>query len=89
MGHIQIRNVPEDVHRTLKARAAKEGMSLSEYLLREVVDLAERPTLAEMTERIRSRPMIRSNVAAADLIREAREERERELDVRLGRVPRR
>ena len=89
MGHIQIRNVPEDLHRTLKAKAAKEGMSLSEYLLREVVDLAARPTLAEMTERIRSRPMIRSKVPAAELIREAREERERELDVRLGRVPRR
>jgi antitoxin FitA len=87
MGHIQIRNVPEDVHRTLKARAAKEGMSLSEYLLAQVTELAQRPTLEEMTERIRSRPMIRSNVAAADLIREAREERERELDVRLGRVP--
>ena len=89
MGHIQIRNVPDDLHRTLKARAAKEGMSLSEYLLREVVDLAARPTLAEMTERIRSRPMIRSKVAAAELIREARDERERELDVRLGRVSRR
>ena len=46
MGHIQIRNVPEDVHRTLKARAAREGMSLSEYLLRDVVELASRPTLA-------------------------------------------
>jgi len=33
MGHIQIRNVPEDIHRTLKSRAAKEGLSLSEYLL--------------------------------------------------------
>jgi len=51
MGHIQIRNVPEDIHRTLKARAAKEGLSLSEYLLREAVDLAERPTMAEMIER--------------------------------------
>jgi antitoxin FitA len=89
MGHIQIRNVPDDLHRTLKARAAKEGMSLSEYLLREVVELAASPTLAEMTERIRSRPMIRSKVPAAELIREAREERERELDVRLGRVTRR
>ena len=89
MGHIQIRNVPDDLHRKLKARAAEEGMSLSEYLLREVEDNAARPTLAEMTERIRSRPMIRSKVPAADLIREAREERDRELDARLGRVPRR
>ena len=83
MGHIQIRNVPEDVHRTLKARAAKEGMSLSEYLLRDVVELARRPTLEEITERIRSRPMIQSDFSAADALREAREERERELDARL------
>ena len=89
MGHIQIRNVPEDVHRTLKARAAKEGLSLSEYLRREVLDFAQRPTLAEVTERIRSRPMIRSEISAAELIREAREERERELDDRLGRIARR
>jgi plasmid stability protein len=89
MGHIQIRNVPDDVHRTLKARAAKEGVSLSEYLRREVLDFAQRPTLAEVTERIRSRPMIRSEIPAAELIREAREERERELDDRLGRIARR
>jgi antitoxin FitA len=89
MGHIQIRNVPEDVHRTLKARAAKEGLSLSEYLRREVLDFAQRPTLAEVTERIRSRPMVTSEIPAADLIREAREERERELDDRLGRIARR
>jgi plasmid stability protein len=81
MGHIQIRNVPEDVHRTLKARAAKEGMSLSEYLLRDVVELAQRPTLDEVLERIRSRPMIDSDFSAADALREAREERE--LDARM------
>jgi plasmid stability protein len=79
MGHIQIRNVPDDVHRTLKARAAKAGMSLSEYLLRDVVDIAQRPTLEEMVERIRNRPMVRSRVSSAELIRESREEREREL----------
>ena len=79
MGHIQIRNVPEDLHRTLKARAAKEGMSLSEYLLREVADLAERPTIAEVTERIRKRTRVQFDVPVADIIREDREERERYL----------
>jgi plasmid stability protein len=83
MGHIQIRNVPEDVHRTLKARAAKEGLSLSEYLLREAVDLAERPTMAEMIERIRSRPQVRTTFSSAELIRAEREERDRELIDRL------
>jgi plasmid stability protein len=82
MGHIQIRNVPEDVHRSLKARAAKKGMSLSEYLLAQVTEIAERPSLEELVERIRRRPMARSQTSGAELVREAREERERELDVR-------
>lgn len=79
MGHIQIRNVPEDVHRTLKARAAKEGMSLSEYLLRDIVDRATHPTIAEISERIRKRTRVRLDVSVADLIREERDERERHL----------
>jgi plasmid stability protein len=82
MGHIQIRNVPEDVHRTLKARAAKRGMSLSEFLLAEVTELARLPTLEEHVARVRSRPMVDLGASAADLIRDAREERERELDAR-------
>jgi plasmid stability protein len=82
MGHIQIRNVPDDVHRTLKSRAAMKGMSLSEFLLAEVTELAEHPSLEELVARIRSRPMIRPQVSNAELIREARAERERELDVR-------
>jgi plasmid stability protein len=52
---IQIRNVPDELHRTLKVRAAKEGMTLSDYLLSEIERVAERPTLAEMMERLRSR----------------------------------
>jgi plasmid stability protein len=79
MGHIQIRNVPDDIHRTLKARAAKAGMSLSEYLLRDLVEIAERPTLEEMTERIRQRPGVDFDVPAAEIIREEREARERHL----------
>jgi plasmid stability protein len=82
MGHIQIRTVPEDVHRTLKSRAATRGMSLSEFLLAEVTELAEHPSLEELVARIRSRPMIRSKVSNAELIRQARAERERELDAR-------
>ena len=52
---IQIRNVPDDLHRTLKVRAAKAGMTLSDYLLSEIEQVAEKPTLAEMMERLRSR----------------------------------
>src|SRR5690348_10790064 len=49
---IQLRNVPDALHRTLKARAALAGMSLSDYLLAEIRHVAERPTLAELRERL-------------------------------------
>jgi plasmid stability protein len=52
---IQIRNVPDELHRTLKVRAAKAGMTLSDYLLSEIEQIAERPTLTEMMERLRRR----------------------------------
>lgn len=53
---IQIRNVPDALHRILKSRAALEGMSLSDYLLGELRRVAERPTLAEMIERLEKLP---------------------------------
>ena len=82
---IQVRNVPEDVHRTLKARAAKAGMSLSDYLLRELTLLARRPTWEEIFEEIdRDGPAL-EGVDAAELIREGREERDRELMARILR----
>jgi antitoxin FitA len=52
---VQIHNVPDELHRTLKTRAAKAGMTLSDYLLSEIEQIAERPTLAEMMERLRQR----------------------------------
>lgn len=72
---IQIRNVPESIHRTLKVRAALAGMSLSEYLLNEVRQIAERPTLDEMLERLSNRPPTSFSVSAADIIREERDRR--------------
>ena len=52
---IQLRNVPDALHRGLKARAAMAGMSLSDYLLAEIKEIAERPTLAELRERLHKR----------------------------------
>lgn len=52
---IQIRNVPDDIHRTLRARAAAAGVSLSDYLLAEIVRLAERPPAADVLARAGSR----------------------------------
>ena len=54
MASLQIREVPEDVHRILKSRAAAAGQSLSEYALAELRKSAERPTIAELTARIAS-----------------------------------
>jgi antitoxin FitA len=78
---IQIRNVPEELHRTLKARAAKSGKSLSDYLLDELRHLGERPTLRELRERIASRePVQLPEGSIADAIREEREARERHFE---------
>jgi uncharacterized protein (DUF1778 family) len=71
MGLIQIRHVPDDVHRALKARAAAEGRSLSDYVLEEITRMARTPTPAELDERIRSRG--RAGVTTADIL-EARDE---------------
>jgi len=55
---IQIRNVPDDLHRTLKVRAARAGMTLSGYLLSEIEHVAEKPTMSEWLERVRSREQV-------------------------------
>ena len=70
---IQIRNVPEALHRQLKSRAAMAGMSLSDYLLGEVRQIAERPTLQELRTRLHSRPAANPEVAPADAIRAERD----------------
>jgi len=74
---IQIRNVPEHVSRRLKAMAAAQGQSLSEFLLGEVTVLANRPTLKELTERISHRSPL--DIDAADVVREARDARDAQL----------
>jgi antitoxin FitA len=72
---VQIRNVPPEFHRRLKARAALEGMSMSDYILREIGKALERPTRAEVLERLRSRPVRRLKRNAAEVIRAEREAR--------------
>ena len=72
---IQVRNVPEEVHRKLKARAARAGMSLSAYALAELQSGLERPTTDELMQRLRSREPVSARTRPADLIREQRERR--------------
>lgn len=72
---IQLRNVPDALHRSLKARAAMAGMSLSDYLLGEIKEIAERPTLAQLRERLHMRRPVAVELETARLIREEREAR--------------
>jgi len=72
---VQIRNVPSDLHRELKARAALEGMSLSEYLLRELRHALDRPTVSEMRKRLASRQPVRPRLTPAAAVRAERNSR--------------
>jgi antitoxin FitA len=72
---IQVRDVPDSVHDTLKSRAAREGMSLSDFIKRELERVAERPTMQEWLERAQQAKPIPSKRTAAQVIREVREER--------------
>lgn len=72
---IQIRNVPDDVHRVLKVRAAQQGTSLSEYLLREVLLHASRPTLEDWLARVAEKEPVIGVPPAEDVVREIRDGR--------------
>lgn len=72
---IQIRNVPNALHRKLKARAAMAGMSLSDYLLSEIRQSAEVPTLAEFEELLKKREPVTVELDAVLILREEREAR--------------
>lgn len=72
---VQVRNVPPELHRRLKARAAIEGMSMSQYVLRELRKVLDRPTREDVLERLRARPVRRLSRPAADVIRAERDSR--------------
>ena len=73
MTTLQVRNVPDDVSRTLKARAAEEGQSLSEYTLRILEREAARPSRAEILARLAALPAVDVDEDPADTIRRSRE----------------
>lgn len=72
---VQIRSVPEDLHRRLKARAAIEGISMSEFVLREIKKALDRPTREEVLARLQARPVRQIRRPAADVIRAERDAR--------------
>ena len=70
---IQIRNVPDELHRRLKTRAAQAGMSLTDYLLNEVRKIAEQPTWEEFRARLAQRSPVELSIEPAEIIREMRD----------------
>ena len=72
---IQIRNVPDAVHRELKARAAEQGRTLTDYLLEEIERLASIPTQDEMLARLGSLPRIRLKPTPTEILRKERDRR--------------
>jgi antitoxin FitA len=71
---IQIRNVPDDLHRKLKARAAQAGMSLSDYLLNEIRKGAEMPTLDEWFAPVATHSPVTLSESPAEMIRRVRDQ---------------
>jgi antitoxin FitA len=69
---IQIRNVPDALHRRLKSRAARAGMSLLEYVLQQIRAVAERPTIEEMRARLARRSTVTLSVDTAAAVRAER-----------------
>jgi len=72
---IQIRNVPEPLHRRLKSKAALEGLSLSEFLLKEIEQVAQRPSLKELEERLAVRAPVKYKISPAQILRQERTRR--------------
>ncbi len=72
---LQIRNLTPDLHRRLKIRAATEGVSMSEFVLREIRKSLDRPSRAEVLARIRAEPVRNLGCRAADLVRADRDSR--------------
>jgi plasmid stability protein len=72
---IQLRRVPDELHRRLKTRAAAQGLSLSDFLLQEVRKVAARPSLAEIQARLARRAPVKTRESASQAVRAEREAR--------------
>lgn len=72
---IQLRNVPDALHRKLKARAAEQGLSLSDYLIREARKIADRPTDEEIRARLAALPPLDLKISPTEIVRQERDSR--------------
>jgi antitoxin FitA len=73
--HIQIRNVPEGLHRKLKIRAAEKDMTLTDYVKEILESEVDTPTLAELAQRLKKLPPVKTSESSADIIRKDRDTR--------------
>lgn len=72
---VQIRNVPAELHRRLKVRAASEGLTMSDFLMREMAKVLERPSRDEILKRLEALPVRKLRRGAASILRQEREGR--------------
>jgi len=84
---LQIRNVPDDTHRLLKARAAMAGMSMSHFVLREIERIVRRPSREDVLAAIRAAPPVTLTEEPAEIVRQARTEREQQTAPWLSTHP--
>ena len=73
MPTLQVRNVPDDIHQALKAKAAMNGVTLSDFLRAELARIAQRLTMRELRERLRQREPVHLKPTAAEVVREGRD----------------
>jgi hypothetical protein len=88
MPNVQIRYVPEDVHRALKEQAKADGGSLNDYLLKVLADAAGQMTMRQWLDRAKARGPLWDPVPAEEtvrLIKEGREERDRRIQEAIDR----
>jgi plasmid stability protein len=72
---IQLRHVPDELHRRLKVRAALAGLPLSDFLIREVRKIAAYPTAEEMRSRLQTRSRYTGRTSPTDIVRQERDGR--------------
>lgn len=73
--NLQIKNVPDDVHAQIRQRAAEDGVTISDYLLRVAENATKRPTIEEMVRRLQERGPIEVSIEPVDIIRADRDSR--------------
>ncbi|NKC15134.1 MAG: toxin-antitoxin system HicB family antitoxin [Gammaproteobacteria bacterium] len=72
---LQVRNIPEELHRRLKARAALEGLSMAQFVIREIERALQRPTRQMVLEAIERQPATMLDEAPAEAVRQERDSR--------------